>query len=325
MESPGFLLKKGVRTAGALTRVGRTQRLGRRSPPRSPRSVEQRREVVAALRAEGDSLCALDVMSSSNQAEGGGSGGGFSVVRLCSSVRPVAFVPSRRVIDNAGIILRDWWLTAEIDLADEAAEAAVLVWEYRRTFRTPLQKVTVGVRQFVERESSTVIVGQRLKRVPTILDKLSRLPTMKVTRMEDIGGCRAILPGGRTEIEGVLRRMEKNRWTIRRFRDYISKPKETGYRAIHVVVERDERPIEIQLRTTRQHAWAASVERVGAMLGDALKDGVGPDDLVELFRLLAYSLALQDEGIDADEEHKTRLVDLFLQVQARYPDLFGVR
>ena len=188
----------------------------------------------------------------------------------------MSYEPSRAAIDKAGYLVRDWWLGPEREVPADVAGAGAVLHAYRGTFREPLKKTTVGVRQFVQRESSAVIVGQRLKRVPTILDKLSRLPNMKVTRMEDIGGCRAILPGGRAEIEGVLRRMKKNRWTIRRFRDYIAEPKETGYRAVHVVVERESRPIEIQLRTPNQHAWAANVERVGAMLGHELKDGEGP-------------------------------------------------
>jgi predicted nucleic acid-binding Zn ribbon protein len=36
-------------------------------------------------------------------------------------------------------------------------------------------------------------ISQRLKRIPTILDKLHREPGMNLGRMEDIGGCRAVL------------------------------------------------------------------------------------------------------------------------------------
>ena len=36
-------------------------------------------------------------------------------------------------------------------------------------------------------------VAQRLKRMPTILSKLERQPTMDITRMQDIGGCRAVV------------------------------------------------------------------------------------------------------------------------------------
>ncbi|MGV1047076.1 MAG: hypothetical protein ACOYD4_00935 [Solirubrobacterales bacterium] len=88
----------------------------------------------------------------------------------------------------------------------ELTNAVGIVVEYRRGFRDPLRKVTVGLRQFVERESTEVTVGQRLKRNPQILNKLDRFGTMRLTQMEDIAGCRAILSGGETEVAGVLRR-----------------------------------------------------------------------------------------------------------------------
>ena len=58
------------------------------------------------------------------------------------------------------------------------------------------RRLRVTLRGFADRESSEVIVSSRLKRLPTILDKLARHPNMKITRMQDIGGARVILPGG---------------------------------------------------------------------------------------------------------------------------------
>lgn len=43
-----------------------------------------------------------------------------------------------------------------------------------------------------------------------ILEKLVRMPAMDLTRMEDIGGCRAVLQNP-DEVDGVLRRI-RNRW-----------------------------------------------------------------------------------------------------------------
>lgn len=43
-------------------------------------------------------------------------------------------------------------------------------------------------------EEGEPIVAQRLKRVPTIAGKLLREPGMKLSRMEDVGGVRAVLP-----------------------------------------------------------------------------------------------------------------------------------
>jgi putative GTP pyrophosphokinase len=100
--------------------------------------------------------------------------------------------------------------------------------------------------------------------------------------MQAIGGCRAILPGGRREVLGVLRRIRRN-WEVERVYDYVVQPKATGYRAVHVVVFRDDRLIEIQLRTPRQHEWALAVERIGSRVGVAVKDGQGPPELIRYF------------------------------------------
>ena len=171
--------------------------------------------------------------------------------------------------------------------------------DYRASIGYPLQKVTVGVRQFVARESSEVIVAQRLKRMPTILDKLGRESTMQLSRMQDVGGCRAVLPGGASEVEGVLRRIER-RCDVRRVYDYNNRPKPTGYRGVHVIVLRDEREIEIQLRTPDQHDWALAVERLGARLGTSLKDGQGPTELLAYLQVVAELIALNERGLDPD-------------------------
>jgi ppGpp synthetase/RelA/SpoT-type nucleotidyltranferase len=106
---------------------------------------------------------------------------------------------------------------------------------FRGLFPYPLKKVTVGIRQFVERESTEILVAQRLKRFPSILAKLSRQPTMRLSQMQDVGGCRAVLPGGKVEVEGVLNRIRANDWDIRVLTDYSITPRSTGYRAAHVL------------------------------------------------------------------------------------------
>jgi putative GTP pyrophosphokinase len=231
---------------------------------------------------------------------------------------------SKKAIDKAGVRLRDWYLA---DMPEEAVEkegfleCARLMFAYRQSLSPTLAKVTVGVRQFVSSESSQIIVAQRLKRLPTILDKLGRHPNMKLTRMQDIGGCRAILAGGVPEVAAVIRRMRKNAktWHIRSIDDYGAEPRVTGYRGVHVTVERDDRLVEIQLRTRREHQWAMEVERVGARNGyPHLKDGNGPQDLLDYFRLVGRIIAMQDRGIAADEKLSARFRAAHEQVAKAY-------
>lgn len=222
---------------------------------------------------------------------------------------------SRTQIDKAGRLLRDWWRTPpdseEEGRFDEDAlvDATGIVAGYRSGFQAPLKKVTVGLRQFVAREASEIVVGQRLKRSPQILSKLDRLGSMRLTQMEDIAGCRAILPGGESEVAGVVKRIRRN-WDVREVHDYVAAPKGTGYRALHVVVHRDDHPVEIQLRTPGQHEWAEAVERWASRTGFLLKDGRGPSDLLSYFDLVAWGIAADERGERPNED--------FMQVLSRF-------
>jgi GTP pyrophosphokinase len=205
-----------------------------------------------------------------------------------------------------------WWLEPEYrELGDDAelVDSVMDVVAYRQTFQSPLKKVTVGTRQFVRRDSNSVIVAQRLKRLPQIISKLARFPGMRLSQMEDVGGCRAILEGGASEVAAVLRRIRRN-WEIAAVNDYVAVPKPTGYRAVHVVVLRDERPIEIQLRTPGQHDWAEAVERTAGRTGFALKDGQGPADLLRYFELASHGIASSEAGERVQEDFEREFANL---------------
>lgn len=77
---------------------------------------------------------------------------------------------------------------------------------------------------------------------------------MALGKMGDIGGCRAVLDSV-DEVRRVEARLRKNRPPVD-CRDYIVTPKESGYRAVHLVVVYGERRIEVQLRIRFMHEWA---------------------------------------------------------------------
>ncbi len=225
-------------------------------------------------------------------------------------MHPDAYPPELAVskggIDRAGERLRAWFADAATDEHDSPVEVPMddldILLAFREQFPNPMKKVTVGVRQFVARESeegAQITVGQRLKRGPQIVMKLARHPAMKLSRMQDIGGCRAILSDN-DEVERVARRIERN-WVVKHQKLYtLEAPAPSGYRARHLVVERDNRLIEIQLRTVRQHEWAEAIERTDKRLGLDMKSGSGPPDLLEYFRVAADGLAIEDAGLLAD-------------------------
>ncbi|MCC6223699.1 MAG: RelA/SpoT domain-containing protein [Thermoleophilia bacterium] len=228
---------------------------------------------------------------------------------------------SKSQINRAADTLRVWWLDPDATATERIVEAFEVVEAFRASFSYPLRKTTVGLRQFVQRESTRIDVAQRLKRMPTILDKLTRQPKMELARMQDVAGCRAVLPGGAREVQGVLHRIEK-RWEVKRLDDYVANPKPTGYRAIHVVVLRDGRLVEIQLRTPRQHEWAATVEvwsgRLQRRFGFNLKDGDGPAELLRYFELASLALHLEETGHPVDQTLDEEFALLRKQVRSYF-------
>lgn len=189
----------------------------------------------------------------------------------------------------------------------ELALAGEVAYHFRSCHAYPLQKVTVGLRSAVATETSrSPVVAQRFKRFPSMLKKLLRYPDMSLARMQDIGGCRAILLNG-DEVRRVLRRIRKNwRPPDNRVKDYIANPAPSGYRGIHVIVERDERLIEVQLRTPMQHEWAIAVERMGSRHGHDLKSGGGPRELLRFFQVASEGMALEERGQQPDEAFMDR-------------------
>lgn len=180
---------------------------------------------------------------------------------------------------------------------------------WRRLHARPLSRVASGLRYHVDRSDGRVQgridVAQRLKRLETLVGKLSREPG-NVTQMQDIGGARAVLPTLR-HVYVVRRRLLKT-WSksIVKERDYIATPKASGYRAVHLIVRRGGCPIEIQLRTVGQDVWANVVEKTGREHGMDFKFGAGDQRLLAVFRSIADSLARFERGeASADELRKT--------------------
>jgi putative GTP pyrophosphokinase len=186
-------------------------------------------------------------------------------------------------------------------------QALDVLGEFRSSFSYPLTKVTMGLRAMVGAEAESVVVAQRLKRMNRILGKLVRMPDTKVARMEDIGGCRAVL---RTPAEaaGVLRRIQR-RWEVARLRNYVTSPKASGYRAVHVITTRDDRRIEVQLRTHGQQEWADAVETFARIFRLPLKDEQGPEEVLNYFRLAGEGIYRDEYGVGADEEFNDRFVE----------------
>lgn len=169
-----------------------------------------------------------------------------------------------------------------------------VVVRWREMHAVPLVWTTLAMQRRLSLGAS-----YRLKRLPQIITKLARAGSMNLARMQDIGGCRVILETlsdlsqARADIESRTR----PHYEVVRVVDYCNDGRDvTGYRAMHMIVRRQEMEIEVQLRTRLQHAWAEAVERAANRTGFALKDGEGPPRVVEFFRLASECLAKLDRG-----------------------------
>jgi hypothetical protein len=223
---------------------------------------------------------------------------------------------SRTAIDRAGEELRLYWLDEGVrPPSDAVLQAFGTLIRFRETFQAPLNKTVLGLRSMVcteqpelkksGAEKPRIPVVQRLKRRAQIINKLVRLEGTMLSNMGDIGGCRAVL-AGRQEVDGVVRRIKKN-WDVHgRVRDTRDEPAPSGYRAVHVIVVREGRRIEVQLRDPREQEWALAVERTGARLGIPLKEGEGPADLREYFRLASHGMYRDSLGMDPDLDFVAR-------------------
>ena len=129
--------------------------------------------------------------------------------------------------------------------------------------------------------------------------------------MQDIGGCRVIVRNIATvrQLVALYKRSAKrnpDRAELVRENDYITHPKEDGYRCVHLVyryrssakrhIHYNGLRIEIQLRSQLQHTWATAVETVGTFIGHALKSSRGPDDWRRFFALMSTYIAMKEKA-----------------------------
>lgn len=76
---------------------------------------------------------------------------------------------------------------------DERANCLRIIDNWRAAHAFPTNTFAIHLKHLVQ-DIPTAVVVQRLKRRDTIVQKLERFPTMKLHRMQDLGGCRVILP-----------------------------------------------------------------------------------------------------------------------------------
>lgn len=216
---------------------------------------------------------------------------------------------NKKQINNAGLMIINPDATQK-----EYEEALEVIDNWRAAHAYPMHTFAVNLKRQVS-DIEGAIVARRLKRLDTICKKLVRFPKMNLYRIQDLGGCRVIVPSV-ADVYTVKERLEKSR--IRHepkpSKDYIQAPKpDTGYRGIHLIYKyRSEKNkdyngllVEIQIRSKLQHLWATAVETVGVFTGNGLKFNQGEEDWLFFFRLVSALFAVEEgtpigEGVPND-------------------------
>jgi len=204
---------------------------------------------------------------------------------------------SRKAIGRAGDML-----STKALLSEEYNDGLEKLSNWRASHVYPLQIIQQLLKKRAKKIDRLSLVAQRLKRTPSIINKLKLYPSMKLHRLQDVGGCRAIL----TSIDRVYKLRDNiiqnfSTHSLVKENDYISEMKDSGYRGIHLIyrfhsksnIEFNNHLIEIQLRTKLQHSWATSVEILGTYYKEALKSSQGSQEVLDFFKkislLFSYS------------------------------------
>jgi hypothetical protein len=203
---------------------------------------------------------------------------------------------SKSAVDRAALAL-----VAPDTSATDRELALAVVNNWRASHAFPLNTMQMSLRGRAATVDSDATTAQRIKRLPSITGKIDRYPDMKLSRMQDIGGCRVIVSDV-TAVRALVAKYKlgNGKHTLDRIDDYLDdKPKESGYRGVHLVYKytSDRKDtynglrVEIQIRTRLQHAWATAVETVGFFTLQALKSSQGGADWLRFFALMSSHIA----------------------------------
>ena len=216
---------------------------------------------------------------------------------------------SRGKVDEAGDRLQ----YPDIGLDDSYQKSLEIVNDWRASYSWPLSVIRKTLERRAKSINPQALIAQRIKRLQSIEPKLR---IRKLTQIQDIGGCRAVMPTVEEALELVRMYQEvKIQSELHKVNDYIAQPKTDGYRSVHLVYKyhTDTQPfsacnghrIEIQIRSQLQHAWATAVETVSTFARLPLRE-TGQDSMLlrniyfigawrRFFVLMASAIAMREQ------------------------------
>ena len=208
-------------------------------------------------------------------------------------------------LNKAGLILKN-----KNSSEEEIAKATDILNHWRAIHSYPLHIFQMTLKNISKKCDKNSLVAQRLKRATSIINKLNRKydgrnPTMQLSQMQDIAGCRAIVKNVEIAkkiykdyyLKGNLKHKKVGK------KDYIAFPKKDGYRSLHIIYEYKSDKgktiynglrVEVQIRSKLQHLWATAVETVDFFTRQAIKFSEGRPDWADFFKLVSSAFAITE-------------------------------
>lgn len=235
---------------------------------------------------------------------------------------------SKKKINKAGDDL-----ISPVSTNEKRDNALITISKWRALHAYPVNTFQATLRKRLKNFGAGALVAQRLKRIPSIENKLKNNKGMRLSRMQDIGGLRAVVSSVK-DVRELERRYTDGSLTheLIGIDDYINSPKESGYRSLHLkykynnpnAVEYRDLHIELQIRTKLQHAWATAVETISSFLNQPLKASEGPQEWLNFFKIASAAFAHLENcpvAVDFSNLNKSDI----LRLCASHADALGVR
>lgn len=232
----------------------------------------------------------------------------FAKKKVDKAARTILIDPGN--LDENGITLHEYF------------SALGIVNNWRSSHAFPLNTFQNGLRHRARALDEHAIIAQRIKRMSSIEAKLRRFPTMTLSQMQDIGGCRAILSKA-ADVERLCSAYADSqlKHKLHHVDNYVKTPKKSGYRGIHLIYryhsdkknDYNSLLIEIQIRSQMQHAWATAVEVFGAFVNQALKSSIGKQEYLRFFSLMGSAMAYREKTAlvpDTPDIYKSLIIEL---------------
>ena len=208
---------------------------------------------------------------------------------------------TRKEIDRAGKII----ISTSPDLFEQA-EAVVKVDDWRKLHLPVIELLSNHVSALLAKNGIAVAFSsQRLKRMTSIKEKLMRSASMGLGGVQDIGGGRFVFDdmGTLLRAKDCIASASFPDFSLDHdLYDYISHPKDSGYRSIHFVYkytkpdsDLDGMRVELQIRTKLQHDWATAVETAELISHSSLKASQGDQAWLDFFKLVSAIFALREQ------------------------------